>query len=111
MRICALDSAIYVECDKLLHDAQVMIMTSDHEGTPMVALEAMALGVPIVSTPTDGLKDLIDDGRTGFLADDDSVLAGRLIELSEDEQLRKACPLHPWRELANSTTLEDTSSA
>ena len=44
---------------KILHDAKLMIMTSRWEGTPMCALEAMALGVPIVSTPTDGLKDVV----------------------------------------------------
>ena len=41
----------------MLHDSKVMLMTSLWEGTPMCAVEAMALGVPIVTTPTDGLCD------------------------------------------------------
>ena len=41
----------------LLKRAKVMLLTSRFEGTPMCALEAMALGVPIVSTPTDGMID------------------------------------------------------
>ena len=56
---------------KILNDSKVMVMTSRWEGTPMCALESLAMGVPIVSTPTDGLKDLIQDGVNGFLSDDD----------------------------------------
>ena len=75
---------------KILHDARVMIMTSDFEGTPMVALEAMALGVPIVSTPVDGMRELIIDGVTGYLSDDDAVLAERLVQLTCDPAQRRA---------------------
>ena len=64
-----------------------MIMTSRYEGTPMCALEAMALGTPIVSTPTDGLKDLVKDGENGFLSDEDSVLAEKLCLLIENDEL------------------------
>ncbi len=73
---------------KILHDSKVMIMTSLWEGTPMCALEAMALGVPVVSTPTDGLKDLIEDGKNGYLSDDDDVLANRIVEVVENDELR-----------------------
>ena len=66
---------------KMLHDAKVMIMTSRWEGTPMCALEAMALGVPIVSTPTDGLCELITDGRNGYLSDKDDVLAQKIVDI------------------------------
>ena len=72
---------------KMLCDAKVMIMTSRWEGLPMCALEAMSLGVPIVSTPTDGLKELIEDGVTGYLSDKDDVLAERIIEILQKEQL------------------------
>lgn len=74
---------------KILHDAKVMIMTSRWEGTPMCALEAMALGVPIVSTPTDGLKDVVSEGITGFLSDDNEVLAQRCVDIIENGQLHR----------------------
>lgn len=74
---------------KMLHDAKVMILTSRWEGTPMCALEAMALGVPVVSTPTDGLKVLIEDGADGYLDDDDDGLAERILQIVSDPALRK----------------------
>lgn len=74
---------------KILHDSKLMMMTSRWEGTPMCALEAMALGVPIVSTPTDGLKELIENDRTGYLSDEDNMLAKRAIDIIIDSELHK----------------------
>lgn len=73
---------------KILGDAKLMIMTSRFEGTPMCALEAMALGVPIVSTPVDGLIDLIQDGITGYLSDNDDLLAEKIIEIIQNQTER-----------------------
>ena len=75
---------------KILHDAKVMVMTSRWEGTPMCALEAMAFGVPLVSTPTDGLRELVDDGKTGFLSDDDEVLAQKIVDIITDGEIHSA---------------------
>ena len=73
----------------LLKRAKLMIMTSLWEGTPMCALEAMALGTPIVSTPVDGLCDLVDPGVTGFLEETDEALADRCAEILKDGVLRE----------------------
>ena len=61
-------------------------MTSLWEGTPMCALEAMALGVPIVSTPTDGLNDLIVHGKTGYLSDNNAELSQFIVKLASDDK-------------------------
>ena len=74
---------------KLLYSSKLMIMTSRWEGTPMCALEAMALGVPIVSTPTDGLCELVNDGKTGFLSSDDAVLAEKCTDIIKNAGLRQ----------------------
>lgn len=74
---------------KILHDSKVMVMTSRWEGTPMCALEALSLGVPIVSTPTDGLCDLISDDENGFLSDDDTVLAEKIVSIIENGELHR----------------------
>ena len=73
---------------KLLSDAKVMVMTSSHEGTPMCVLEAMALGVPLVSTPTDGIRDVVLEGKTGFLSYENKVLANNIVLLLNDEHRR-----------------------
>ena len=73
---------------KILHDSKVMVMTSRWEGTPMCALEAMALGVPIVSTPVDGLKKLIKNGKNGFLCDLDNDLVDKILLIVNDKNLR-----------------------
>lgn len=72
-----------------LNKAKVMVMTSKWEGIPMSALEAMALGVPIVSTPTDGLTMLIENGKCGFLSNEDNILAGKIELLLSNEELHR----------------------
>lgn len=57
-----------------LANSKVLMMTSVAEGLPMVALEAMALGKPIVTTPVDGLKEVIKNGVNGYISSDDEEL-------------------------------------
>ena len=75
---------------KMIHDSKAMILTSRWEGTPMCALEAMALGTPVVSTPSDGMKDLIDDGINGYLTDDDAIMAEKLLAIMNDMDHRNS---------------------
>ena len=73
---------------KMVHDSKAMILTSRWEGTPMCALEAMALGTPVVSTPSDGMTDLLDDGINGYLTADDAVMAEKLLKIMGDPEHR-----------------------
>jgi len=64
--------------DALLHaDAAVLpcIVAEDGErdGIPIFFIEAMALGVPVVTTPISGIPELIRDGDTGYLCETDDV--------------------------------------
>ena len=74
---------------KMVHDSKAMILTSRWEGTPMCALEAMALGTPVVSTPSDGMKDLIEDGVNGYLTDDDNIMVEKILKIAEDAEHRR----------------------
>lgn len=74
----------------ILSKAGLMIMTSDYEGTPMSALEALTLGIPMVSTPVDGMCDLVEDGVNGFLAEGVENLAAACCRVLDDEALHKA---------------------
>ena len=50
-----------------LAEMDVLVMTSSHEGLPMVMLEAMALGVPIVAHAVGGMVEVLDGGSAGVL--------------------------------------------
>ena len=73
---------------KMVADSKAMILTSRWEGTPMCALEAMYLGTPVVSTPSDGMKDLLEDGVSGYLTDDDEQMARDLLSIFADPSHR-----------------------
>lgn len=74
---------------KALKQAKCMLMCSRFEGTPIAALEAMALGVPIVSTPVDGMLDIVVNQKTGFLSSDDMDLAEAVLKLLSDTRLQQ----------------------
>ena len=52
---------------KLLKKCSILVMTSRSEGMPNVVLEAMSIGIPIVSSNVGGLSQLIYHGKNGFL--------------------------------------------
>ena len=72
---------------KLLSDCKVMVMTSCWEGLPMCALEALTLGLPVVSTPVDGLRTIVKNGINGYLSDNDDEIVNYLNKLICDKDL------------------------
>jgi glycosyltransferase involved in cell wall biosynthesis len=56
----------------VLRAMDVLLICSDHEGIPMVMLEAMALGVAVVSRKVGGIPEVIRDGVNGILVSSDS---------------------------------------
>jgi len=79
--------------DQMLMNASIFVLSSRVEGLPMVMLEAMAAGVPVVAfdCPT-GPADIVTHRRSGLLvaAQDVPALAVSLCELIEDPAQRKA---------------------
>jgi glycosyltransferase involved in cell wall biosynthesis len=53
--------------------ADIFAMTSFHEGIPNAMLEAMACGLPVVSTNVGGISTLVSDGVNGYLANDRDI--------------------------------------
>ena len=86
---------------KMIHDSKAMILTSRWEGTPMCALEAMALGTPVVSTPSDGMTDLLDNGVNGYLTDDDQQMAEMLLKIMNDPEHRNHLGENARKKFAN----------
>jgi len=53
---------------RLLPAADAFLLTSINEGIPLTVIEAMAAGLPIVSTDVGGVAEVVRDGETGLLA-------------------------------------------
>jgi glycosyltransferase involved in cell wall biosynthesis len=72
------------------HDVDVCLVTSRQEGGPKAALEAMASGVPFVSTRVGQAAELVRDGENGLLADVDDVdaLADAVERVHDERDLR-----------------------
>jgi glycosyltransferase involved in cell wall biosynthesis len=70
--------------------ALIFVLTSDWEGTPNVVLEAMASGLPVVTTNVGGLAEIIHNEETGFLIakDNKDLFAEVLLRLIDSVELR-----------------------
>src|SRR5205085_4452671 len=81
---------------ELLSVLDVFVSASETESFGLAIAEAMACGVAVVATETDGAKELIQDQRTGLLAPVGNVerLAGSVASLLSDPQRRTAIGTH-----------------
>ena len=77
---------------ELYRNASFLALSSDEEGFGMVILEAMASGLPVVSTRCGGPEMLIQHGENGFLTPvgDADALASRMAEMAGSATLRRA---------------------
>jgi glycosyltransferase involved in cell wall biosynthesis len=78
----------------VLAGAAAYALTSHAEGFPMVLLEAMSAGVPLVAMDCPrGPGEIVADGTNGFLVDDGDVagFGTALRRLVEDDELRRRC--------------------
>lgn len=76
--------------DQLLAEGDVFILPSKAEGMPMSLLEAMAWGLPVITTPVGGIPEVVRHGESGFLVQptDEKAISLAVQELVEDEDLR-----------------------
>ncbi len=75
----------------VLRTADVLVVTSDHEGFPNVILEAMAAGLPVVTTPAGDAPRVVEEGRTGYVVgfNETEAMADRLVQLLGDPDRRE----------------------
>lgn len=76
---------------RLLGTAGVYCLPSFNEGLPISLLEAMAIGMPVVTTPVGGIPEVVSDGVEGYLVapGDAEALAAKLAELIGDPDRAK----------------------
>jgi glycosyltransferase involved in cell wall biosynthesis len=74
----------------LYHAFDALLMTSDFEGTPMVLLEAMSCGLPVVASAVDGIAEVCTDGHDALLIAPGDVagFAAALEGMLQDDGLR-----------------------
>jgi glycosyltransferase involved in cell wall biosynthesis len=86
---------------QLFSKADLFVLPSYNEGLPMAILEAMATGLPVISTPVGGIPEVIRDGYNGYLVQpgDVEILAEKLRILAGDPALREVMG-HRSREIA-----------
>lgn len=67
--------------------ADALVLSSDHEGLPVVVMEALALGTPIVSTAVGGVAEACRDGVEGLLVPprEPALLASAMVRLASSE--------------------------
>jgi glycosyltransferase involved in cell wall biosynthesis len=71
-------------------EASVCVLNSDYEGTPNVLLEAMASGLPVVTSNVGGVPDIVQHGQTGYMlnAADIGGFGATLAGLARNSRLR-----------------------
>jgi glycosyltransferase involved in cell wall biosynthesis len=79
----------YAQADLFVLPCRVLA-DGDRDGIPNVLLEAMAMGLPVVSTAISGIPELVADGRNGLLVppDDPAAVATAIERLLADADLR-----------------------
>ncbi len=85
-RVTFMGAVPNIELPRHLAQAAVFVLPSDYEGSPKALLEAMAAGVAVVGTRVDGIREILDDGKTGLLCD----IATDSIRAAIDRLLRDA---------------------
>jgi glycosyltransferase involved in cell wall biosynthesis len=76
----------------ILNALDTFVLSSDTEGLPLVIPEAMATGLPVISTRVGGVPSVLDEGQTGFLVPrgDEQALRDRAAQLRADPAASRA---------------------
>ena len=76
----------------------ILCLTSDNEGTPVSLIEAQAANIPVISTDVGGVRDVVEDGVTGFIVPKNSKekFSEKLLLLINNEKKREKMSQNGW---------------
>ena len=96
-----------------LQSLDLLVMCSDHEGTPMTLLEAMRCELPIVAHNVGGLKELLNAGDCGYLVSEQSsvLYAQAICTVIESKDLQQRYMSKALQRLAGGYAAEKNSAA
>lgn len=94
---------------RILSAIDVFVLTSLWEGLPVSILEAMAASLPVVATQTSGIKEVVREGKSGFLVAPRHTekMAEKLSYLLRDERLRRQIGQNASASLDSDFSLEN----
>ena len=112
-----IDDKVYFEGHKdhlaqELSGIDMLLMTSDHEGLPMIILEAMALRIPVIAHAVGGIPVLLDHGNCGLLVTDqsDAGYAAAIVRLIESPDLRARITENAYRRVIDTYSAENNAA-
>ena len=87
----------------LMNASDMLVISSIHEGLPVVLMEAFAHGLPVVATTVGGIPQAVTDGQEGFLVppSDSEALADALVEVAKDAERRRTMGAAAFRRAAD----------
>lgn len=94
---------------RLIGGVEIAVLSTHQEGLPLALIETMAFAVPTIATEVDGVPELIEDAKTGFLCphQDAGNLAEKIILLLDDPVRAAAMGLAARQRILNTFTLEN----
>jgi hypothetical protein len=89
-RLAGVDPLVSGDLEHAISSAAVLLYLTESEGLGSGALFALASGVPVIASRTGGLPEIIRDGETGLLVENDAAcVGGALRRLLSDDALRR----------------------
>ncbi len=88
---CVRLAGVTDKVEEYMGRSHVYLMSSSYEGLPLVVLEAMSAGLPVVSTRAGGVIDIVRDGENGLLCgtEDQKGLTEAIVRMAGDRELRE----------------------
>jgi glycosyltransferase involved in cell wall biosynthesis len=101
---------------RIYADLDLLVVSSNNEGTPVSAIEAMASGCPVVATRVGGLPDVVQDRETGYLVPpkQPQALTAAILKVIRDskkaEQMGRSAQLSVKERFSLDRLLHDTEN-